>query len=239
MRPHRHSKTTMSSAFADAAWRKKSTKRAPEAANSLYRKVAEQNGYELIRRARVKPGALWSERVGSPERLIGIVGPVSDLIVVSRPREQGGVADMFLNAALLNSSRPVLILPQAARKKIGRSVCIGWNQSPGAAQAVAAALPILQQASEVHIISCGPEEKPGPKSQQLTAYLKHWGIDAERVTTKGRNIEKELMGACKDAGADLLLAGAYSRSRWREKVFGGTTEFLVHKAHIPVLTLHT
>ena len=239
MRPHRYSEVTMTSAFADAAWRKKSTKRAPEAAKSLYRKVAEENGYELIRRARVEPGALWAERVGSPEKLIGIVGPVSDLIVVSRPKDRGGVAEMFLKAALLNSSRPVLILPQAAREKVGRNVCIGWNQSPGAAQTVAAALPILQQASEVSIISCGPEDQPGPKSQQLAGYLKHWGINAERVATKGRNVEEELMGACKDAGADLLLAGAYSRSRWRERVFGGTTEFLVHKARIPVLTLHT
>lgn len=239
MRPHRHSETMMSSAFADAAWRRKSTKRAPEAAKSLYRKVAEQNGYEIIRRARAKPGALWSERVGSPDRLIGIVGPVADLLVVSRPKERRGVADMFLKAALLNSSRPVLILPQTLRRKIGHKVCIGWNQSPGAAQTVAAALPILQQASEVSIVSCGPEEQPGPKSQQLANYLKHWGIDAERVATRGRNVEKELMGACKDAGADLLVAGAYSRSRWREKVFGGTTEFLVHKATIPLLTLHT
>lgn len=239
MRPHRYSKVTMTSAFADAAWRKKSTKRAPEAAKSLYGKVAEQNGYEMIRRARVAPGALWAERVGSPEKLIGIVGPMADLIVVSRPKERGGVAEMFLNAALMNSSRPVLILPQAARKKIGQRVCIGWNQSQEAAQTVAAALPILQHASEVTVVSCGPEDQPGPKSTQLVSYLAHWGIQAERVATKGREVNGELMGACKDARADLLLAGAYSRSRWREKVFGGTTEYLVHKARIPVLTLHT
>ena len=239
MRPHRYSEVTMTSAFADAAWRKKSTKRAPEAAKSLYGKVAEQNGYEIIRRARVAPGALWAERVGSPGKLMGIVGPVADLIVVSRPKERGGVAEMFVNAALMNSSRPVLILPQAVRKKIGQHVCIGWNQSQEAAQTVAAALPILQQASTVTIVSCGPEDQPGPKSTQLASYLTHWGIKAERVATKGRDVNSELMGACKDAGSDLLITGAYSRSRWREKVFGGTTEYLVHKARIPVLTLHT
>ena len=239
MRPHRYSEVTMSSAFADAAWRKKSTKRAPKAAKSLYQEVAEQNGYEIIRRARVAPGAMWSERVGSPDKIMGIVGPVSDMIVVSRPKEKGGVADMFLNAALMNSSRPVLILPQAARKKIGQNVCIGWNQSQEAAQTVAAAIPILQQANSVTIVSCGPEDQPGPKSAQLSNYLTHWGISTERVATRGRSVEDELMGACKDAGADLLVAGAYSRSRWREKVFGGTSEYLVHKARLPVLMLHT
>ena len=88
MRPHRHSETTMSSAFADAAWRKKSTKRAPEAAKSLYAKIAEQNGYDIIRRARVEPGALWSQRVGSPDKLMGIVGPVSDLDELNNTRRQ-------------------------------------------------------------------------------------------------------------------------------------------------------
>ena len=239
MRPHRYSEVTMTSAFADAGWRKKSTKRAPAAAKTLYKTIAEQNGYELIRRPRAAAGALWAERVGSPEKLMGIVGPVADLIIVSRPKEAGGVADMFLNAALMNSSRPVLILPQATRKKVGQRVCIGWNQSQEAAQTVAAALPILQQASTVTIVSCGPEDQPGPKSSQLANYLTHWGIKSEHVATKGRDVNGELMAACKDAGADLLLAGAYSRSRWREKVFGGTTEYLVRKARIPVLTLHT
>ena len=239
LRPHRYSSVTMSSEFADASWRKKSTKRAPQAAKTLYGKVAEQNGYEMIRRARVAPGALWAERVGSPEKIMGIVGPVSDLIVVSRPGQRGGVAEMFLNAALMNSSRPVLMMPQTGRKKVGHNICIGWNQSPEAAQAVAAALPLLQQADSVTIVSCGPEDQPGPKSTQLANYLAHWGIASERVDTRGREVEGELLGACKDAGADLLVAGAYSRSRWREKVFGGTTEYLVHKARIPVLTLHT
>jgi len=239
IRPHRYSEVTLSFAAADAAWRRKNTKRAPAAAKSMYRAIAEKKGYDVIRRHRAKPGALWAERVGSPERLMGIVGPLADLIVVSRPKGRHSIADRFLTAALINSSRPVLILPQATHKKIGRRVCIGWNQSPEAAQTVAAAMPILQQASEVTIISCGREDRPGPKSTQLAGYLKHWGVDAKRVATRGRRVEAELLGACKDAGADLLLSGAYSRSRWRESIFGGTTEFLVHQARIPVLLLHT
>ncbi len=238
IRPHRLSNTTLGTEFANAAWRKRSNKRAPAAAKAMFARIAEQNGYKVARHARLAPSAQWSQRVGSPDKVMGIVGPVADLIVVSRPAEAGGVADMFLLAALIHSGRPVLILPKATRKVVGKRVCIGWNQSTDAARCVSAAMPILQQADEVTIVSCGPEDRAGPQSGQLAAYLRYWGVDAERVSTHGHHIEAELMQACKDIRADLLIGGAFSRSRWREKVFGGTTEYLIRKARIPALLQH-
>jgi len=238
IRPHRHPEVSLSMAFADAAWRKKSSKSASQHAETLYKQVAAENGYDLIRRARVSPGAMWSERVGSPGIVLSIVGPVADLIVVSRPAKRGSVADMFMSAALFDSRCPVLILPKNGRKSLGTNVCIAWNQSSEAAKAVRAALPILEKAEKVTIVSCGPEDHVGPKSTQLAAYLAHWGIKSERVKTRGRDVEAELLASYKAAGADLLIAGAYSRSRWREKIFGGVTEYLIRKARMPVLMLH-
>jgi nucleotide-binding universal stress UspA family protein len=46
------------------------------------------------------------------------------------------------------------------------------------------------------------------------------------------------MDACQAMRADMLISGAYSHYRWYEKVLGGTTEFLIHKARIPVLMQH-
>ncbi|MDH3534027.1 MAG: universal stress protein [Gammaproteobacteria bacterium] len=238
MRPHRYSSVTLSSEFADAAWRKKTNNKSRADAKTLYAQIAEQNGFELIRRARAAPGAIWTERVGSPDKLMSIVGPVADLIVVSRPEQPGGVGDMFLTAALFGTARPVLVLPPAGRKNIGRRVCIGWNQSREAALAVGVSLPLLRNAAEVTLVSCGAEDRLGPKSSQVAAYLEHWGVSCKHSKTRGRDVEAELLGACKDARADLLITGAYSRSRWREKVFGGTTEYLLHKTRIPVLMLH-
>lgn len=239
MRPHRYSDVSLSSAFADAEWRKKSTKGAPAAARKLYERAAEHNGYELVRRPRKEPGALFGEKVGSPGVLMGIVGPVADLVVVSRPARSGGVADMFLQAALLESGTPTLILPQRGRKAVGKRVVIGWNQRPGTARAVRAVVPLLAAADEVTIVTCGPEDRPGPKAAELARYLAFHGIQAKRIATKGRNIDEELTGAFQDCDGDLFVAGAYSRNRWREKVFGGTTEYLLRNANIPLLTLHS
>lgn len=239
MRPHRYSEVTMSSAFADRAWRRKSTKKAPAAAKSLYEKLASQHGYDVVRRGRKEPAALWSEKVGAPDILMAIHGPVSDLVVVSRPSKAGNVADMFLNAALLESTRPVLILPATTRRRVGKKIVIGWNQSAEVARTVSATVSLLQAADTVTIVTCGAEDRAGPKSSHLTGYLRHWGIEAEHIEKPGRRIEPELLAAYKQAGGDLLVAGAYSRSRWREKVFGGTTEFLLREARVPVLLQHT
>ena len=239
MRPHRYSEVSLSSAFADKAWRRKSTKKAPAAAKSLYERLADRHGYDVVRRGREEPAALWSEKVGSPDILMGIHGPVSDLVVVSRPKKAGGVADMFLNAALLESTRPVLILPATTRRRIGKHVVIGWNQSAEVARTVSAAMPVLQAANSVTIVTCGAEDRAGPKSSHLAEYLHHWGVDTRHIEKPGKRIEPELLDAYKKAGGDLLVAGAYSRSRWREKVFGGTTEYLLRKARVPVLMQHS
>ncbi|MBT8089622.1 MAG: universal stress protein [Gammaproteobacteria bacterium] len=238
IRPHRHVEVSLSMAFADAAWRKRSTKTASKNARKLYGQIAEHNGYDFIRRPRATPGAMWSERVGSPGIVLSIVGPVSDLIVVSRPARRGGIADMFMSAALLESRCPVLILPTSGRKTLGKNVCIAWNQSSEAAIAVKAAMPLLERAEKVTIVSCGPEHHIGPKAAQLAGYLAHRGIKSKRVKTRGSDVEAELLASYKEADADLLIAGAYSRNRWREKIFGGMTEFLIRKARIPVLMRH-
>lgn len=239
IRPHRGSSVSLSPEFARAAWDKKVTKKTSLAARTLFKRLAEANDYEIIRRARVEPGALYSERVGSPDKIIAIEGPVSDLIIVSRPKRTGSIADLFMRSAIFESARPVLVLPPAGRRRLGQNVCIAWDQGPTVARTVAASLPLLQAADRVSIVSAGPEDLPGPKSQQLASYLAFHGIRAERIQTRGRHVHAEIMDATRSVGADLLIAGAYSRNRWFERVFGGTTEFLLYETRLPVLVQHS
>ena len=239
IRPHRHSEVSLATAFADADWRRKQTKSAPGKARQLYESIAERSGFEVSNRVRSTPTAMWQEKVGSPEIVMGIVGPLNDLVVVTRPQKRKGVAEMFMISALMQSASPVLVLPKAAKKSIGHRVVIAWNQSSEAARTVRLSLSVLQQADEVTIVTAGPEDVPGPKSMQLVNYLKRWGIKASRESTRGREIERELIAVCRDRDADLMVSGAYSRARWRQRAFGGTTEYLLYDAAIPLLTLHT
>ena len=211
------------------------------AAKTLFARISRDHGFLLAKRPALgsAPRALWHERVGTPAKVLSIAGPVSDITVLSRPKRQGsGPARAFLLAAVLHSGKPILLLPQKRVSHIGKRIAIGWNQSAHAANAVTAALPILKQAERVVIVSCGRENRVGPKSSHLAAYLCHWGIKTERISTRGVDVDREMLQAYQDAGSDLLVMGGYSRSPLRELVFGGVTNTLLFTTDIPVLMLH-
>ena len=251
IRPHSQSDASVQVTLTDAAiggseaewraaWKPRSKLKTGPAAQAMFARLARRHGFDMHRVPRAKPGAIWMERNGSPHRVVGILGPITDLLVVSRPdARDGSIARLFLLAAMMASARPVLVLPQAGEWSVGKRICIAWNQSKDAALAVAAALPLLQLAQRVSIVSCGPENRPGPKSGQLAAYLKCWGIQAERVPTKGIDDSKEILAAYKSTKSDLLVMGAYSRSRFGQMIFGGVTDYMLNRASIPVLMRHS
>jgi len=249
IRPHSYSDVSLPATLTDAAigtdaewraaWKPRAKQQTAPAARTLFARLAERNGFDMHKTPRAKPGAIWMEKTGAPQRIIGIMGPVSDLLVVSRPESRdGSIARLFLVSALMASSRPVLVLPQAGDWSVGKRICIAWNQSKDAALAVASALPLLQLAQHVSIVSSGPENRPGPKSSQLAAYLKCWGVQTERVSTKGNDESKEILSAVRSMKSDLLVMGAYSRSRFSQMIFGGVTDHMLNKASIPVLMRH-
>jgi len=210
-------------------------------ARELFENVARSQGVPLAKKRRKdsQPLAFWQEMVGSPDRILGIVGPVSDLIIVSRPKNKAsGPARAFVLAAMLNSGKPVLILPQ---KKVnpGKRICIAWNCSVESARAVAAALPLLQKARSVHIVSSGPLDTPGPSVKQLQSYLALWGVEASSEITRGRNTFKEILEQYEKTDSDMLVMGAYSRSHLRQRIFGGVTHAMLNEPKVSLFALHS
>jgi nucleotide-binding universal stress UspA family protein len=210
-------------------------------AHALFERAAAKHGFVTAQRpTRGKHGrALWREAVGSPARVWAVIGPVADLTVVSRPAaKSAGRAQAFLLGALLHSVKPVLILPTGRTATVGRRIAIAWDRSPDAAAAAAAAMPLLARAERVSVIQAGRPDRFGPKASDLARYLSHWDIEAATVRTPGEHVEREIERTCRDLDADLVVMGAYSRSRFQQLVFGGVTEHMLFKTDLPVLMLH-
>lgn len=250
IRPHRYSSVKLS---AEANFRlpgkelpelsasdKKAAAASSAAAQALVRKLAAAQGLTFQKKLTGKSERclIWSEQVGHVENLMPVIGPFADLIVVSRPkRASSHIARLFMEQALLYSSRPVLILPQARRLKLGRRIVIGWDQTQNAMRSVVAALPILQAAEEVSILTSGVGKPQGLKAGQLVNYLKTWGIPASSKRTRQTHSDEvaDLDEHIEAANADLLIMGSYSRHRFRERLFGGVTEHYLNKSTVPVL----
>lgn len=212
-----------------------------QSAAELFAEYTEKYDFDLKKRVsqNMANTGLWREMVGDPQSIFSIVGPVSDLTVVSRPkRKSSGQAQQFLSAALFNSGRLVLMLPQKKLATVGDRILIAWNQKDAVMQTIVSSLPILQRASRVTLLCCGPDNRARPKTKHLQDYLKVWGIESEMIITKGTKVNDEIEETYKATGSDLLLMGAYSRGRFTEWFMGGATKHILSETNMPTLMQH-
>jgi nucleotide-binding universal stress UspA family protein len=186
-----------------------------------------------------RPHASWEEIAGSPPDLMPALGGMSDLIVVSRAPEQGGEkAWIVLTSAVLESARPVLVLPQKPSATSARRIAIAWNRGRTETLALHAALPLVKAADDVVLLTVGHGRGRGSTHEQIRRWLGRHGVDARAKQMDGANEALALVESARGEGADVLLAGAYTRGRFREMVFGGVTEYLIAKTDMPVLLMH-
>ena len=180
--------------------------------------------------------AAWQEVTGFESELVGQLGRVFDLTVIARRGPRGSSHDT-VQAALLETGRPMLLMPPAVPATLGDAVLLAWNASPQAARAAASALPFLQSAARVIIMSIGNGPEPAPSAGDLASALAWHGITAQarHLEQGSRRARDMLLAESKAMAADLLVIGAYSHGRMRQVVFGGVTEHMLDHAELPVL----
>ena len=183
--------------------------------------------------------AAWSEETGREDETIVRRGRLADLVVVGRPTAQADAAlRTTLNAALFETGRPVLVAPMQAPPSIGRTIAIAWSGSAEASRAVAAALPFIEKAESSAILSIVSDDTAGIAGTDLADYLAWHGITAgsQAVAGEGAAVGEALLKACD--GVDLLVMGAYTHSRLRQLILGGTTRHVLEHAPMPLLMAH-
>jgi nucleotide-binding universal stress UspA family protein len=184
----------------------------------------------------------WLENAPEDEHFVGSHGRVFGVIVLGKPgRDPEGPRMTTLEAALFESGRPVLIAPQVPRPQMGTNVLIAWNCSTEQARATAFAMPILKRASRVVVLTVeGGAAVPGPTGEQLCRSLQLNGVPAKPLTVglDGRLTGEAVLAHANALGCDLLIKGAYTQSRLRQLIFGGTTRYILSNAELPVLMAH-
>lgn len=160
------------------------------------------------------------------------------------PVGEDGFQPYLAESVIFGSGRPVLILPEAAKREFAlRTVAIAWDASRPAARAIADALPLLGMADAVRVITV-VNEKPlraRGSSSNLVRHLQHHGIAvvADEVSADERPVGEVLDSYCDAHDVDLLVMGAYGHSRMRDFVLGGATKSILASRPVrPVILSH-
>ena len=164
------------------------------------------------------------------------------MIVLARPGDEWQSPSMItLESALFESGRPVLIAPPTSPPSLGNNILVAWNNSTEQARTMADAMPFLRLAERITILTVEGATVAGPSGEQMARSLELNGIGCDTLTMKpGKRSAGEaiLAKADEELGSDLIIKGAYTQSRLRQMIFGGTTRHILANAKLPVLMAH-
>ena len=189
-------------------------------------------------------GVPQSPRAFNWNGLVGMdaFGPharIFDLIIMARP---GRVLDEpsrdLVENALFDSGRPVLLIPERTGRPDG-TVVISWTDTVETARAITSAMPLLRCAQSVRLVSVQKEHEPPPQAERAMKALLRDGIKAQcSIVAEHVSVGRTVLEFAKEINADLLIKGAYTQTRLRRLIFGGTTDYILSYCQIPVLLAH-
>lgn len=176
-----------------------------------------------------------SDVVGSRARL-------ADVTVVARTNDDHAQFwEDVREGALFSSGRPVLLVPAGGGNgpTMGDTVVIGYQDTVEVSRAVSEARVYATKAKKVLLVSIGRGEGTRRRMEELRGVLArtHSGVETRSVAERG-GIANTLIEVAAGEAGPMLVIGAYSHWRWRERVFGGVTEELLKDNRVPVLMVH-
>lgn len=214
-------------------------------ATAIAREKAEAVEVEITKRCGAE-GIKWTWEVleGDHNVLLAERSYYADLIVVSEDHGwvyEGHVGlygiDELVNLAVCAT----LVLPvEWEPQPVGKRILIAWRDMREAAHAVRDALPMLENADKVYILTADKPHERFAGGSDLATFLKRHGIKAEQesdIVERG-DVAKVILSYAADLKVDLIVLGAYSRPRWREALLGGVTRDMLNKCPIPIVMSH-
>jgi len=184
--------------------------------------------------------------VGAIGSYVGLKSRFSDLVLLPCPygAGRGPQDELVTEAALFDGSAAVIVLPQSLHPLPEfRRIVLAWNQSEEALHAARAAMPLMIAADLVNVVVIDPpahgQERSDPGGL-LTTMLARQGVKAEVavIASAGAGIAHTLQRHMRDKAGDLLVMGAYSHSRLRQAILGGTTRSLLADTTTPIFMMH-
>jgi nucleotide-binding universal stress UspA family protein len=179
----------------------------------------------------------WRGAMADPTRLLVETARLADLVIIASPTNMSGAAtrrSVDAGSLLLLAGRPVLVVSASAERLLPDKVLVAWNDTREARRAVADALPFLQMAKDVRVITISSEEREREWKSlaDVVAFLSRHGVKPRTAVFPEESDGQSIADLAEAMGADLTISGAYGHSRLREWVFGGATRSLLQNGRL-------
>ena len=186
----------------------------------------------------------WRSALDRPADFVAREARAADLIVTGSHRERiDPLRQVDPGELVVRAGRPVLAVPPEIEWLKFTNILIAWKDTREARRAVCDALPLLHKAKEVVVVELAEREadRSAAKSrvEDVAAWLVRRGINAAAIAAKALiGVPAQLDIIAQDEGADIIVAGAYGHTRFREWVFGGVTRELLRRGKRCVMLSH-
>ena len=173
----------------------------------------------------------------------------ADLLILGQddPEDPDSTSYGLADALLFEGACPCLVVPHSGKLKApGKRILVTWNASRESSRAVRGALPLLQSADEVVVVSSEPRSENNdlaeghPHAEALDRFLRSHGVEAISGGLGDPDVSpsEAIIGQAAEMDADLIVMGAYGHARLREIILGGVTRDLLKRAPTCLMLSH-
>ncbi|MBS0566849.1 MAG: universal stress protein [Proteobacteria bacterium] len=212
--------------------------------------AARQNGARFTRWASDRGVAEndWMVVEGALKPVLAEICNWHDLLVLGVGGDSGWGSVGRVGELLLSCGAPCVVVPERSAIPTSEarlaSIAVAWNGSPESVRVIHAALPLLARADRVTLID-GETVDPTANlvrfsPMRIEPYLARHGVKVvrRRLEVGGDEAGAALLAAAHEAQADLLVMGAYGKSRFSEWLLGGATRHVLEYATLPLFMRH-
>jgi nucleotide-binding universal stress UspA family protein len=186
--------------------------------------------------------------VGDVARVVSDQARHVDLTIVGQPDPEASGRTVSLDLVerlILDAGGPVLLIPYVGKvETLATHTFLAWNGSRESARSADDVLPLLAKGARVTVMHVNPPGKDHAQRDiagvDIATYLARHDLDvkAAHVVAEDMKVGGMILSRAVDFGADLIVMGAYGRSRFREMILGGATRHILRHMIMPVLMSH-
>lgn len=205
---------------------------------------AAQSPFEHWARSLGIANTSWHVAEGYLPEALAHIGTWHDLLVLELDGDKPWGSAPDVASLILASHLPCIVVPAAEARAALDCIVLAWNGAPEAVRAIHASIPLLARARRVVLLRGQRRNafldvtwKP---PFDVVQYLGRHGIDVESkdIGADDEHAGEAILAEVAKLGADLLVMGAYGRSRFSEWALGGATRHVLDHAALPVFMRH-